>query len=58
MSNYKFLAKHRETGEELTFDAFDNYFGEHQYGYRIDGGTHIMTEKEFNDFYEPLDSNL
>lgn len=39
MSNYELTAIYNPTGEVVTLEALDNYYGHHQYGYRTPDGT-------------------
>lgn len=54
MSNYKFIATNRRTGNEVTVNALDSYFGRDKYGYRISPQNSVLSEEEFHNDYEPL----
>jgi hypothetical protein len=51
MSNYEFAAIDKQTGEEVRILAWDDYFGKHEYGYRLPNGT-VLREKEYMQNYE------
>ena len=53
MSNFKFSARHKESGQIHEVWAADDYYGRHRYGYcpNIEGGF-FMTENEFYSNYE------
>lgn len=52
MSNYIINLQDRKTGEEIKVCAFDNWFGKHQYGYKVLGDIDgkVMNEEEFEAF--------
>ncbi len=51
---YKALkAKNKETGEIYQVIAMNDFFGKHEYGYRVGVGP-VITEKEFNQLYEEI----
>lgn len=52
MSNFIINAINKRTGEKSEMWAIDDYFGRHQYGYSLNPGSDIMTEKAFYDQYE------
>lgn len=49
MSSYKLKAKNRKTGEIKDFNAYDDYFGKHEYGYGDEKG--VYDEKAFNELF-------
>lgn len=54
MSNYSFKAKNKKTGEIIQVNAYDDYFGLHQYGYGIPTRNEPMREEDFYEFYEEI----
>lgn len=57
MSNYSTVVVSRLTGEKYKVDCLDNYFGPHQYGYRVrnlTGSEGPLTENEFEQQFEPV----
>ena len=57
MSNYYLKAKNKETGDIVEFEAMDDYFGKHQYGYAPKGWKHITnigayTQNQFDKRFE------
>lgn len=50
MSNYFLKAKNKETGEVVEVAALDNHYGNHEYGYNINGST--CNQKVFDLLYE------
>jgi hypothetical protein len=49
MSNFYAIVKNKQTGEEVYVEVLDDYFGKHQYGYKIED--EVLTEEEFNEKY-------
>jgi len=56
MSNFQLHARHRQTRDWVSVEALDDYFGRHQYGYRV--GTKVLTERQFNDLFETTNHSL
>lgn len=59
MSTYPFMARaktRRNNGEIVSGMAIDDYFGRHQYGYKVTGKHHVMRQKTFEERYEMLES--
>jgi len=55
MSNYTFRAVSktvREKGKKVTGKALDDYFGKHQYGYRVKGKKRVYNQEQFDKYYE------
>ena len=52
MSSFIFTAKDRQTGEHHRAWAFDDYFGKHEYGYKLLDAEKVYTEDEFWQRYE------
>jgi len=54
MSNYHFTARNKKTGDIVEFEAMDDYFGKHQYGYAPTGVEYIgaYTQEQFEEQYE------
>lgn len=57
MSNYYITARNKETGDIVEFEAMDNYYGKHQYGYVPVGWPAIRdigahTQEQFDEQYE------
>ncbi len=58
MSNYSLKVKNKETGEILSANAYDDYFGRHKYGYALDRGGNIQlirNEEEFFSYFERIE---
>ncbi len=53
MSNFNFKAENIETGDIVTVQAMDDYFGKHIYGYQV--GKHVYEEDEFNELFITLE---
>jgi hypothetical protein len=57
MSDYDFRAKKKtgkNKGKIVQGTAMDDYFGKHQYGYRIKGEKNTLGQKTFNRRFEML----
>jgi hypothetical protein len=54
MSSYYLKAKHKITDEIKTFEAIDDFYGKHQYGYRDDEGT-TYNESGFCLMFDKVD---
>jgi len=52
MSNFSFKAKNKKTEEQVAVNAFDDYFGKHQYGYRVENIDRIFDEFDFDENFE------
>ena len=52
MSNFEATCKNRKTGEISSVICIDDYFGKHQYGYKVDDNIHIYNEEYFSKHYE------
>ena len=53
MSNFHLRAKNKETSRPVFVEALDDYFGRHQYGYRLENGQ-ILNEKDFWERFEEI----
>jgi len=54
MSSYTAKFRRKDTGDIVTVDCLDDYFGKYLYGYRVLSGT-IYREDEFFNIYEPIE---
>lgn len=52
MSSFIAKVRHKETGEERECFFYDDYFGRHQYGMKIEGETKVLTETQFAKEWE------
>lgn len=50
MSSFYTKCIDKQTGEVLGVFAIDDYFGSHEYGYKI--GENVLTEQEFDKHYK------
>ena len=62
MSNYYLTARNKETGDIVKFEAIDDYYGKHQYGYAPLGTVPVMeshpyTQEEFDARFEVVEPN-
>ena len=48
MSNYHFTARNKKTGETVTVEAMDNYYGNHKYGYKASDSKRVQSELSFH----------
>ena len=55
MSNFSFKAKHIATGKIVEVEALDDYYGRHEYGYRV--GETVWAADEFDNFYKEINPN-
>jgi len=55
MSNYHFTARNKKTGETVTVEAMDNYYGNHKYGYKASDSKRVQSELEFPLNYEVVE---
>jgi len=59
MSTYPFMARsktRRGNGEVVSGMAIDDYFGRHEYGYKVTGKHHVMRKETFDKRYEMLET--
>lgn len=60
MSNYATKARHKETGEIVTVNCYDNYFSAYawsgRYGYDVPG-VGILDRDQFYETYEEIRDN-
>lgn len=52
MSNFSFKAKHKFESGIVNVEALDDYFGAHEYGYRVDGI--VYSQKVFYREFEVI----
>lgn len=52
MSNYMGKAKNKETGDIVIFHAMDDFYGDHEYGYRNTETGQIYEYEEFTKQWE------
>ena len=52
MSSFTINAIHKKTKQLREIFCIDDYFGKHRYGYSLNNGSDVMTEKAFYDQYE------
>ena len=50
MSNYKTKARNKKTGEVVEVSALDDYFGKHNYGYKV--GDRVYDQYDFDEVFE------
>lgn len=53
MSSFIMKAISKKDGIEHAVFCWDDFFGEHKYGYRAFGTKGVLTEEEFNKKYTP-----
>lgn len=58
MSNYHLKAIEDETGKTFLFEALDDCYGQHNYGYRNTKDGKMYTESEFNSKFRRVTDSL
>lgn len=54
MSSFMRKFKHRASGEIHEVLCWDDYYGNHNYGYKVPSGD-VLTQDQFDEKYEALD---
>jgi len=55
MSNYSIKVRNKETGEVRSCACMDDYFGQHNYGYKVENVKGVLTEDELGKEWEMED---
>lgn len=56
MSSFIKKFRNKKTGEIVEVFAIDDYFGSHEYGYKLPNGT-VYREEQFYNMYEEVSSD-